>query len=314
MTKLLRRLVVSAAALGLAAVSSSAGADTEVKTHAGRAAVYEHLHHSSLEAVSSTEVIRSMFNSQGKLNRAPTKVWQVLEHGEKVECLSCIPLVAGLLYDQHPKTREIAAWWLRRRIFGVFGTGEVYQQVIETLTDASQSETRRAHAANALGEFLLHAGAKHLASAIRNDGSAVVREASVKALERMNTQGPGEELAFAMGDDDAAVRLSAVRAATRVNVFTNVAALVDRIGDESPAVRQAAAGALGTMRVRDAVDMLAFLASDENESDPAVRKAAVWSLGQIRDSSASEAIEDAKNDPNAFVRDAARAAGMRLGR
>ena len=34
-----------------------------------------------------------------------------------------------------PKTREIAAWWLRRRIFGVFGPGEVYQQTVQTLAD-----------------------------------------------------------------------------------------------------------------------------------------------------------------------------------
>jgi HEAT repeat protein len=314
MTKLLKRLVVSAAALGLAAVSSSASADTEVSTHAGRAKVYEHLHGASLEAVSSPEVIRSLFNSKGKLNYAPTKVWQVLEHGEKVECLSCIPLVAGLLYDQHPKTREIAAWWLRRRIFGVFGTGEVYSQVVQTLGDSAQTETRRARAANALGEFLHLAGSKHLAAAIRNDSSPVVREASVKALERMNTQGPDGELALAMGDSDPAVRLAAVRASTRVNVFTDTDALVKRIVDESPGVRQASAAALGTMRVRDSVDMLAFLASPENESEADVRKAAVWSLGQIRDSAAVEAIEAAKNDPNPFVRDAARTAGMRLGR
>ncbi len=38
------------------------------------------------------------------------------------------------------QTREIAAWWLRRRIFGVFGPGQVYQQTINTLaTDATRS-------------------------------------------------------------------------------------------------------------------------------------------------------------------------------
>lgn len=314
MNKLLRRIVVSAAALGLAAVSSSASADTDVSTHAGRATVYKHLQNSSLEATSSPEVIQSLFNSKGKLNYAPTKVWQVLEHGEKVECLSCIPLVAGLLYDTHPKTREIAAWWLRRRIFGVFGKGQVYEQVIQTLADENQSEDRRARAANALGEFLNMAGSKYLAAAIRNDGSALVREAAVKALERMNTQGPSEELALAMGDASPAVRLAAVRAATRVNVYTNVEALVDRISDEDVTVRQSVAAALGTMRARDAVDSLIMLASDENEPDANVRKAAVWSLGQLRVSSAAEAIEDAKHDPNPFVRDAARAAEMNLGR
>jgi HEAT repeat protein len=306
--------VVSAAALGLAAVSSSASADTDVSTHAGRATVYQNLQNSSLEAVSSPEVIRSLFNSKGKLNYAPTKVWQVLEHGEKVECLSCIPLVAGLLYDSHAKTREISAWWLRRRIFGVFGKGEVYEQVIQTLADSSQSEDRRARAANALGEFLNMAGSKYLAAAIRNDSSAMVREASVKALERMNTQGPDEELALAMSDSAPEVRLAAVRAATRVNVFTNVAAIAGLIGDEDANVRQSTAAALGTMRVTDAIDSLIFLASDENEPSADVRKAAVWSLGQLRDSSAVDAIEDAKHDPNPFVRDAARIAGLNLGR
>ena len=144
MTKFLKQVWVSAAALGLAAVSSSARADDDPSTHAGRATVYQNLQDSSLEAVSTPETIRSLFDGKGNPTFAPTRVWQVLEHGEKVECLSCIPLVAGLLYDSHAKTREIAAWWLRRRIFGVFGPGEVYSQVIATLGDASQPETRRA--------------------------------------------------------------------------------------------------------------------------------------------------------------------------
>ena len=313
MTNFLRSFLVSAAALGLAAVSSQARADNEPSTHAGRAAVYQNLQNSSLEAVSSPEVIRSLFDSKGHPNYAPTRVWQVLEHGEKVECLSCIPLVAGLLYDSHPKTREIAAWWLRRRIFGVFGEGQVYTQVIATLQDSTQSESRRARAANALGEFLTLSGAQYLAAAIRNDGSALVRQSAVQALERMNTEGPSGELAYAMSDGDSTVRLAAVHASTRVNVFTNVSAIAGLVGDESADVRQAAAAALGTMRVRDAVDGLILLASEENEADASVRKAAVWSLGQIRDSSGLEAVQAARSDSNAFVRDAARIASISLG-
>ena len=57
--------------------------------------------------------------------RPAAAIWQALEHGEKVECLDCIPAVEKLLYDGNAKNREIAAWWLRRRIFGVFGPGEV---------------------------------------------------------------------------------------------------------------------------------------------------------------------------------------------
>src|SRR5262252_4240544 len=159
MTKTIRRFLVSTAALGLAAVTSSASADNDdPSTHAGRATVYQSSsfdNNNSLETVSTPEAIRGIFNADGIPNVAPTRVWQVLEHGEKMECLSCIPLVSGLLYDSHAKTREIAAWWLRRRIFGVFGKGQVYSQTLATLADASQPDTQRAYAANALGEFLL---------------------------------------------------------------------------------------------------------------------------------------------------------------
>jgi hypothetical protein len=309
MTNVTQRLLVSATALGLALVSSSVHADPEPSTHAGRAAVYEKLHGASLEAVSTPETIRAMFDRSGNAVVAPTRIWKVLEHGEKVECLSCIPLVSGLLYNSHAKTREIAAWWLRRRIFGVFGPGQVYSEVVATLADQNQSEFRRTAAANALGEFLTRSGAKHLATAIRTDPSAQVREASVKALERMNNQGPNQELSFAMNDDVESVRLAAVRAATRVNVFTDVASIVALVGDESPLVRRAAADSLGAMRVRDAVEGLEALAQKANEDDPAVRKAAIWALAQIRDVSARDVIADAAaNDPDRFVRDAAKTA------
>jgi len=309
MTNVKKRFLVSAVALGLA-VSSTAGA--EPSTHAGRAKVYEHIHGASLEAVSSPDTIRRMFDSRGAPVVASSRIWKVLEHGEKVECLSCIPLVSGLLYNSQPKTREIAAWWLRRRIFGVFGPGEVYSQVVATLADQTQAEPRRVAAANALGEFLTMSGAKHLATAIRQDPSVAVREASVKGLERMNNQGPNLELSHAMTDEAESVRLAAVRAATHVNVFSDVASIVALVGDESALVRRAAADSLGTMRVGDAVAGLSMLASRDSEDDPAVRKAAVWALAQIRDVSARPVVEAATRDPDPFVQDAAKTALRRM--
>lgn len=310
MTNVKKRFLVSAVALGLAAISSSAVADPSI--HAGRARIYENLHGASLEAVSTPATIRAMFDRRGNVVVAPTRIWKVLEHGEKVECLSCIPLVSGLLYDSHAKTREIAAWWLRRRIFGVFGQGEVYQGVVETLGDQTQSEFRRVAAANALGEFLSLAGAKHLATAVRQDPSPLVREAAVKGLERMNSQGPNLDLSFAMTDDTEAVRLAAVRAAPHVNVFTDVESIVDLVGDESPLVRRAVADSLGTMRVKDAVAGLSLLASEREEDDAAVRKAAVWALAQIRDPAARPVVEAATHDSDRFVRDAATTALRRM--
>jgi HEAT repeat protein len=78
-------------------------------------------------------------------------------------------------------------------------------------------------------------------------------------------------------------------------------------------VRAAAAAALGTMRVKDSVDLLEMLASVANESDASVRKAAIWSLGQLRDPSALATVTAAQSDPNAFVRDAAHIAAIALG-
>jgi len=140
-----------------------------------------------------------------------------------------------------------------------------------------------------------------------------VREASVKALERMNSQGPTQDLSFAMTDDAESVRLAAVRAATRVNVFSDVASIVALVGDESPLVRRAAADSLGAMRAKDAVEGLTVLAQRTEESEPAVRMAAIWALAQIRDVSARSVIADAAaNDPDRFVRDAATVALRRL--
>ena len=85
---------------------------------------------------SPTRVPQSLGRSSG----APTLIWQTLEHAEKIECLDVHRLVAPLLYDANAKNREIAAWWLRRRMLGVFGPGEVYQQ---TLTRSRATRARR---------------------------------------------------------------------------------------------------------------------------------------------------------------------------
>ena len=309
MNKTLRRMLVSLTALGLSllAGASSAG-EPDPRVHSGRATMYQGLHNESLEAVSTPEAIMAVT----KNGIAPTRVWSVLEHGEKVECLSCIPEVGKLLYNSHPKTREIAAWWLRRRVFGVFGQGQIYSQVVDTLRDTDRPEQERVYAANAIGEFLSAAGVKHVSHSIIQDPSPLVREASAKALQRLNSQGTDGELAAAMLDSAEIVRLAAVRAALRINVFTGVENVLALIGDESPAVRRAAAEALGTMRVGDAVGGLMALASSGVETDPAVRQRAIWALGQIADPAAREVVEAALDDADPFVRDAAANALRRL--
>jgi HEAT repeat protein len=274
----------------------------------GRSKVYENLDPGSLENTTSPEAIAEV----GSGNLAPTEIWARLEHGEKVECLSCIPIVSKLIYNSDARTREISAWWLRRRVFGVFGPGQVYQQTLQTVTDQSASENKRAYAAEALGEFLAGAGVPVLAQAVTKDSSPKVRKAAAHALWRINSQGPNGELAQAIGDSDVDVRMEALYAATRINVFTGLDAVVKRISDESPRVRKRAAEALGTLRAKDAVTGLIALTSPDTESDAAVRAAAVSSLGKIADPAAKSAVEAAQSDPNPFVRDAAAIALRRL--
>lgn len=296
-------LVAGAATL----LTGSVVADSSVKARY-RANHVQHQHEESIEHITSVDQLKKV----GLENLAPTEIWRRLEHGEKVECLSCIPEISKLIYADNAKTREIAAWWLRRRVFGVFGPGQAYQQTLGTLSDMTQSEKRRAHAAEALGEFLHSSGIAPVATAATKDPSPMVRRSAVAALERLNSQGPNGELGAAIEDDDVEVRMAALRGAVRVHVFTDVPSVVTRISDDSPRVRKRAAEVLGAMKAKDAVAGLVALTSPDAESDPEVRASAVWALGQIADVAGKDAVYAALKDPYPFVRDAAKIATRRL--
>ncbi len=306
-----RHLTIGILLAGAAALVTGVGfADTPTQQSvlSGRSTVYKDLDPGSLENVSTPDHIMAVTGG----NVSPTEIWATLEHGEKVECVACVPAVSKLLYNDSTVTREISAWWLRRRIFGVFGKGQVYEQTIQTLADQSQPELKRAYAAQALGEFLAEAGVAPVASAVLNDPSPIVRKSAVAALERLDNQGPNGEIATAMTDSDADVRLAAVHAAIRVNVFTHVDAVAALISDQSALVRRRAAEALGVMRAKDAVASLVALTSPDTEPDARVRAEAVASLGKIGDSAGAAAVKAAQQDPDQFVRDAAKIAARRL--
>ena len=305
-----RFLSASITLCAAALVSVSSAADTPDLTHAGRSSVYSNLSTNSLEAVSTPDAILALVKAPD--SAAPTAIWTMLEHGERVECLNCIPYVSKMLYASSPKTREISAWWLRRRIFGVFGPGEIYEQTINAVSDPSKSELTRAYAANALGEFLEGAGIAPVATALVKDSSAMVRLAAANALIRLNNQGPNSELSSALTDQDEEVRLAALNGVTHINVFSNVDQVVGLISDASPLVRRRAAQTLGTLKSADSVVGLIALTSTDNEPDAGVRAAAVWALGQIADSSARDAVLAAQNDQDSGVRNAAAIALFRL--
>src|SRR6185503_19691328 len=91
----------------------------------GTALVYKGISADQVEQLTTPARIQSVAAEASDPSHigAPSRIWQALEHGEKIDCLNCIPAVENLLYSDNAKNREIAAWWLRRRIFGVFGAG-----------------------------------------------------------------------------------------------------------------------------------------------------------------------------------------------
>ncbi|HMJ56148.1 MAG TPA: HEAT repeat domain-containing protein [Polyangiaceae bacterium] len=300
-------LLLAGLTLGAGLGAYHAQAEAPKPPTRGTGTVYKGIRDDQIEQLTTPDRIKSVVTRSG----APSAIWQALEHGEKVECLDCIPAVEKLLYDGNAKNREIAAWWLRRRIFGVFGKGEVYSRAVETLQSHSDATTR-ARAAEALGEFLDSAGVPHVAQSLVSDREPVVRAAAARALDRLNSPGPGGELAKALGDSDESVRLSALGAATHVHGFTDIASVARLAYDASAVVRRHAAGALGQMKARDSVTALIGLTSADSESDAKTRASAAHALGLIGDASARDALMAAMSDPDSFVRDAARIALRRL--
>ena len=296
--------LVAAAAIACTSVLSGndATASNATANISGTQAIYGNIPPDQIEFLSTSDRIKSVAVSGSMM-----AIWETLEHGEKAECLDCIPSVEPLLYDSNPQTREIAAWWLRRRLFGVFGPGEVYQRTLNTLaTDADAS--RRANAAYALGEFLAAPGASALSQAISTDGDPTVRAAAASALGRLNDDGAGA-ITKALGDVDSRVKTAALASAGRINTFTDVASVAKLTGDADPKIRRKTADLLGAMKSADSVDGLIALTKDP---DAQVRAAAAHALGQIKDARAQPSLTALANDPNGLVRDQAAIALRRL--
>ena len=294
--------LIASAFVALSMSGTEARSDTWVG--GGINAVYPGVPADQVEFISSPDRIISVTTSN-----SPSLIWETLEHGEKVECLQCIPVVANLLYDQHQQTREIAAWWLRRRIFGVFGDGQVYVQTLNTMKSDPNAQ-KRAYAAYAIGEMLDASGIQPLADVITNDSSPLVRSAAASALGRMNSAGNGA-LSKALIDSDPGVQTAAIKAAGRVNEFTDEQTASKLVGSPNATVRALGVGLLEDLHAKDTVASVISLA--QNDADVNVRIASCHALGSFRDSSASSALQNiANNDASTLVRDAATIALRRL--
>jgi HEAT repeat protein len=276
---------------------------------AGDAAAEQARPYAGIPADQAEFVVTPAYIQTVVVSGAPTLIWQTLEHSEKTECLACIPLVANLLYDPNAKNREIAAWWLRRRMLGVYGPGQVYQQTLTTLA-SDPSPTRRGYAASALGEFLEAAGITPLATALSTDPDAGVRASAASALGRIDDDGMGA-LGKAFLDSDPGVRLAAVEAAGRINSFSDTVDAAKALGDSSALVRRRAVMLLDEMNASDSVAAVLNLA--QNDSDSEVRLVACHALGTFGNTSVLPQLTAiAANDSNQQVRDQAQIATLRL--
>jgi hypothetical protein len=287
------------------------GADAKsdtAQTGGGVQAVYGNVPADQVEFLSTPDRIVSVTSSG-----APTNIWQTLEHGEAVQCMNCIGAVAPLLYDPiYAKNREIAAWWLRKRVFGVFGPGEVYEQTVNTLA-SDPSAQRRGFAASALGEFLDGAGIAPLATAAVNDGDPGVRAAAMSALGRINDDGSGA-LTHGLTDPDANTQIAAMEAAGRVSAISDpsfVPQLTSVLGASDALVRKHAVQLLDSMDVV-AADA-AILALAKGDADVYVRIIACHALGTFGNSADMATLQYiATNDSSGLVKDMANIALLRL--
>jgi hypothetical protein len=294
------------ACVAVLSLAGDARSQTTTTTDGGAFAIqYPHLTSDQAEFISTPDRIMSVASSSG----SPMEIWETLEHGESVECLDCVAAVAPLLYAGDAHTREIAAWWLRRRTFGVFGAGEVYSATIATL-QSDPSATKRAQAATALGEFLKTTGVAPVATALATDGDEGVRAAAALALGRLNDDGAGA-LSKAMTDSSTTVKLNALTSSYKINVFTDNASVSTLLGDGDAGVRKRAANVLEALHSTDSVAALITLA--QSDPDEQVRIAACHALGALGDASATPALTAiSTSDKSTFVKDMATQALLRL--
>ncbi len=231
---------------------------------------------------------QTMLNAIETASASPSRLYSILEYGERVECFQCIPGLQRLLLEAgDARVREISAWWLRRRSFGF---GQVMVAMKDTLANDADA-VRRGRAAEAIGEFLDPHGLVALRNAVETDGDASVRAAAVRALGRLNHADGREVIVSAFNDDSVEVRRAAVSVIMRVSFFNDYASLIGLLGDDDAEVRLHAAQLVGQFRVQDAVAPLAGLLRGDESA--AVRQAAAWSLGRIGGNDADAALTTA---------------------
>ena len=225
-----------------------------------------------------------------------SRLQSLLEYGERVECMSCVPLLEErLLSDPDQGVREIAAWWLRRRPFAI---GAVMVHMRTVLADAAETPVRRARAAEALGGLMDYHAVPHLGAAVMGDSDATVRAAAVRGIALINVPAGLTFLSAALADPDVSVQEAALGSILRVNFFRDHEALMPLLGSDEDHIRRRAASVIGSLRVAEAVPVLAaMLRGDTSES---VRVQAAWALGRAGGSDARAALVEVQTAERAL--------------
>ncbi len=153
------------------------------------------------------------------------------------------------------------------------------------------------------------AAAPALAEALA-DADMQVRAEAARALGRTASQAVVPALMFALKDDSVEVRRWAARALGSIRNLASAPALIEALTDRDVGVRRTAAQALGYLRAQGAVSGLAEALADTAGPLPGgdvtdVRCMAAWALGETHSPQAAPALENALQDKNALVRDAA---------
>lgn len=224
---------------------------------------------------------------------SPSGLTAMLEYGERVECLECIPkLEAKLLDSSSADVREIAAWWLRRRPFGYARAAVKMRTTLEDSDDA----IKRSRAAEALGEFLDPGGVPALTHAVSDDAVPEVRLAAVRALGRLNARAGQAALVMAFDDQEPEIRRAALDQVLRVSFFQEHDAIIGKLQDRSAEVRLRAAQIIGQKQIQAGREGLEEMLMND-DSIPA-RQAAAWALGRLGDArSVLIAAQDSEREP-----------------
>lgn len=233
----------------------------------------------------------------------PDSIIGEVERAEKLPCGSCIDLVKPLIDHEDARIRDVAAWWLNKRV--------IRQQVRDEMFDRLQGGDQVAarNAAEVLGRFMHPEAYNHLEMAIHNAALGdEARAAAATAVGSIGSRSAKGILEGALTSDSAAVRKAAAKALRNVANNLDGVALLDLLQDSDPGVVREAALTVGAVREEGAVNNLILVLQDES-LDAYTRRDAAWALGKIGDGSARDALAEASDaDPSMLVRGAARAA------